>query len=240
MLTLMLTLALLAGCVTAPTEPTDPDDANDTHMGHATTRATTWTGCEQWHLHFDARAEDFQSQMPPGFAPTANDAGLTQLLIHATFCPDVQEAYLAVPVTVPTDLDDPNRTELATIQVFHAGHATGLYPEPFTPSLVDATFERQDTPAGPALTVTGGGEAFTLTNVLNPSSGPFGAEHWARFAHDGTTFARATFDGNESRNVGFGPVAYTHEGPGGAPPATAGIAHIVNDLDIHIETETFA
>lgn len=226
---------ILAGC-TAPSTPGSagaPDVAQDPPAD-----ATFWAGCDQWHLHFDARAEDFGPDTPPGYAVTTDETGLTTLLMHVTFCPDVQEAYVAVPVTAPSGHDDPDRSEIATIQIFHAGHGAELYPEPFHGRLVDATFDLSETPTGPSLTVTGGGETFRVANVLTPSSGVFSAERWARIAFDGGTYGILNADGNESTNVGFGPVTYTHQGPGGAPPATTGIAHIVTGLDIHMRADT--
>jgi hypothetical protein len=221
---------VLAGCTAAP----GPGSDGQPEPGPSLTEpaVATWTDCEQWHLHFDARAEDFASDVPERFAVAADEAGLTTLFFQVTFCGDIQEALLTVPVVAPPEHADPDRIETAVVQVFHGNHGVDMYPEPFAPRLVEASFEREDAATGPSLTIEGGGETTRLTIGLAPSSGPFAAERWVRFAESETGLGVVTADGSESTNVGAGTVAYAQEGPGGAPPATAGIAHLVTNLDI--------
>ncbi len=237
-ITLIALSVMAAGCLTNEKTATTPDPSGSSMpLADGSAVAGAWSTCEQWHLHFNARAEDFQPDAPPGFTVQADDQGLTTFLIHVTLCDGHSEALLAVPVIPPAEYEDANRTEIAVLQVFHDEQAATLYPTPFSSRLVAAKFDRSDTPLGPTLTITGGGETFTLTLTLAASSGTFPGENWARFAHDGDALGVLTADGNESISVGFGPVAYTHQGPGGAPPVTGGIAHVVKNLDITFRKE---
>lgn len=227
---------LVSGCLGQPLDesstapgPQAPIDADAS--------VATWTGCQQWHLHFDARAQEFATHAPPGFAVTQDEAGMTTLFFHVTFCPNVQEAALFVPVEAPPQWVDPERSEVAVVQIFYAGHDASLYPQPFQSKVVHAEFELSQNPVGPTLTISGGEETTTLDVALHPTTGSFGSERWARFAYDGAGLGVVRMDGNESTNVGFGPVAYTHEGPGGAPPMTAGVAHLIQDAQIEVSSE---
>ncbi len=232
---LLVTLALcmlLAGC-------SDAQPAASDSLGLPPPPPALWTDCRQWHLHFDARAADFQEEVPDGFTVQSDAVGLTTLLIHVTLCAERQEALVAVPVEAPAEHEDTERTELAIVQVFQSN--VTLYPD-LGGRVVEATFEEHDTPRGPHLIIDGGGEHTELQLDLRPSSGTFGAERWLRFAETADTaeaggLAAIAFDGSESTNAGFGLVTYTHEGPGGAPPATVGIAHAVKDLDIIVDVE---
>lgn len=226
---------VLAGCAAAPDSGPGDERGPDASPPEPTT--ATWAGCEQWHLHFDARAEDFARDVPDGFDVAADETGLTTLFFQVTFCPQVQEALLTIPVVAPAEHEDPNRTETAVVQVFHGGQGKQMYPEPFSARLVEATFERDDAGTGPTLTIEGGGETTSLAVTLSPSSGAFGAERWVRFAENDAGLGVATADGSKSTNVGAGTVAYMHGGPGGAPSATAGIAHLVDDLVIEFTME---
>lgn len=223
---LAVALVLLAGCA-------DPGPAQrDGSAAVAVAAAHTWSDCRQWHLHFDALAEDFQQDVPDGFVVQADNAGLTTLLIHVTLCGADQEAVLAVPVAVPAEYDDPDRSELAVLQVFHAGF--DVYPTPFATRLVDAEFHlAPDAATGPWLHIVGGQETMWLRLALAGGGGGFAAESWARFAADESgSLGVVRVDGSASVTFGSGLVGFTHEGPGGAPPATAGIAHVVQGLDL--------
>lgn len=232
---IVVAFLVLAGCAAAPDSGAGDEAGQDASPPEPST--ATWSDCEQWHLHFDARAEDFSSDVPDGFAVAADETGLTTLLFHVTLCPGVQEALLAIPVVAPAEYEDPDRIETAVVQIFHGGHGEPLYPEPFSTRLVEATFERDYAGAGPTVTIEGGGETTRLAVTLAPGGGAFGPERWVRFSEGDAGLGLVTADGSESTNIGAGTVTYTHEGPGGAPPATVGVAHLVEDLVIEFTAE---
>ncbi|MGB0652058.1 MAG: hypothetical protein ACPGQL_02560 [Thermoplasmatota archaeon] len=245
---LALTAALLlAGCTTdAPDDQAAPQDLAspaDRPAGHA------WTGCTQQHQHYDARAEDFQGDVPPGFQVVADDAGLTTFLIHVTRCGDEAEAFLGVHVEPPAELADPDRADVALLQVFATPGFEAAYPA--GPRVVPAIFAFEEGPLGATVTVEGGGETWT-SRPLAPTeaaSGDFGAELWARWyeaapgdrgGESGGGLVKVVAEGASSQSAGFGPILYTHQGPGGAPPATAGNVHAVTALDWLLAAEVVA
>lgn len=241
--TVVIAMIFLSGC--ASTESATDSSSQGQDLQPSTTPSASvleFAACRQYHTYFSARAEDFQDQVPTGFALAADEAGLIGLRVEATACgagpgdEDMDMLWITVPVIPPQALADANASHALAIEAYVDSAAALAWLHDADAHVAEpCACVASEAPApllADAFTVDGESDDYSLQTALTSSRGPFAAfRGWTYVAVDGEAVVRILADNQESTNRGFGSVVLAYMGPGGAPPATPGqIAHVVEGL----------
>ena len=204
--------------------------------------ALAFAGCRQFHTAFSAQAEDLQPRMPRGFTVATDEAGLAQLAVIATSCSrgpyaaPVAMLWVQVAATPPPELADAGASSSVAIEAYLGDAALVAWALDTGLALAEACTCADEASTTPgvhvdAFTSDGAEDDYRLQTLLAPDSGSFdGGEAHLYVAVDGEAVARLRAVAAESNNRGLGSVALTYQGPGGAPPVFAGIAHVIDGL----------
>ena len=250
-LALAAAFALLAGC-NAPADDTDTQTTSSEAPSPAEVVALRSSGCQGYHTFFASPAELFVDFVPENFTMATDSSGNTvNIPVFGYDCQNgTSDLWALLPVVPPEQYRNTSYSVDAVVLQGFTTNAT--YQAQYVAWGFDAArvlaatvSEREATLAGVArddrFALGTATVKYEVRTTVQQSGGAFDEAHYRYWITNGTQATGwVEVSSLAATNVGPGTATFQSQGDPGAPPASVGIGHRIEDASLVVTAHKLA